>query len=118
MRFMLLMQIMHNYLMWLLHSLLARAPYVVLFDLKPQRWQLAGRYILCACNEKGPQEPPDHTPEHVSLKVSWGNTPRPPSHNPFCGAPLFVFSLGPPNSLSGLGMAKTLIIAMQKTINN
>ena len=33
-RFMLLTQITHNYLMWLLHSPLARAPYVVLFDLK------------------------------------------------------------------------------------
>ena len=32
---MLLTQIMHNYLTWLLRSPLARAPYVVLFDLKP-----------------------------------------------------------------------------------
>ena len=33
--FMLLIQIMHNYqnLTWLLHSLLARSPYIVLFDL-------------------------------------------------------------------------------------
>ena len=34
-RFMLLTQIMHNYLTWLLRSPLARAPYVVLLDLKP-----------------------------------------------------------------------------------
>ena len=33
--FMLLKQIMHNYLRWLLHSLLAKAPYIALFDLKP-----------------------------------------------------------------------------------
>ena len=34
-RFMLMTQIMHNYLTWLLRSPLAKAPYVVLFDLKP-----------------------------------------------------------------------------------
>ena len=32
---MLLTQIMHNYLTWLLHSPLARAPDVILFDLEP-----------------------------------------------------------------------------------
>ena len=50
-------------------------------------------------HEKEPQEPPEHTSEHVKSQNFLGA--RPPSHNPFCGAPLFVFALGPPNPLGG-----------------
>ena len=48
-------------------------------------------------HEKEPQEPPEHTSEHV--KFPGGGAPIPLSHNPFCGAPLLVFALGPPNPL-------------------
>ena len=58
-------------------------------------------YIFTVCmHEKEPQELPEHTSEHVK---SWGRAPRPPSHNPFCGALLFVFALGPANPLGGRG---------------
>ena len=54
---------MHNFLTWLLCSQLARAPYIVLFDLKPliedSNLQVHMYY------EKEPQEPPEHTSEHV-----------------------------------------------------
>ena len=43
---------------WLLRSPLARAPYVVLFDLKPlanRRWQLADMYVCM--HKKEPQKP-------------------------------------------------------------
>ena len=48
--------------MWLLHSLLARPPYVVLFDLKPLIEDGSFcRYICTVCmHEKEPQELPEH----------------------------------------------------------
>ena len=52
-------------------------------------------------HKKEPQEPPEHTSEHLKSQNFLGACPRPPSHNPFCGAPLFVLALGPPNPLSG-----------------
>ena len=52
------------------------------------------RYICTVCMQ--PQESPEHTSEHVK-SISWGRAPSPPSHNPLCGVPLFVFALGPPS---------------------
>ena len=64
--FMLLKQIMHNYLRWLLHSPLAKAPYVALFDLKPliEDGNLQV-YMYCVHARKELQEPSEDTLEHV-----------------------------------------------------
>ena len=89
-----------NYLTWLLHSPLARSPHIVLFDLKPLiedgNLQL---YMYCVHAQKRASEPPEHTSAHVKSQHFWGACPQTPSHNPFCGAPLFVNALGPPNPL-------------------
>ena len=89
--FMLLTQIMHNYVTWLLRSPLARALYIILFN-------LTGIYVLCVCTKKSLRSPRTH---FRACKISRGCAPRPRSHNPFCGAPLFVFALGLPNPLGG-----------------
>ena len=51
--FMLLTQIIHYYLTWLLRSPLARALYVALFDLKPliKDGNVQALYVLCACTK-------------------------------------------------------------------
>ena len=41
-------------------------------------------------------------------KFPGGAPPDPPSQNPFCEAPLFVFALGPPNPLGGPAHKHTL----------
>ena len=98
-RFMLLTQIMHNYqnLTRLLRSPLARAPSVVLFDLKPliEDGNLQV-YMYCVHARKRASGAPEHTSEHVKSQNFQGRAPRPSSDNPFCGATLFVFALGPP----------------------
>ena len=57
--------------------------------------------MYCVHARKEPQEPSEHTSEHVKSQNFLGACPQPPSYNPFCGAPLFVFALGPPNPLGG-----------------
>ena len=62
-------------LTWLLRSL-ARAPYVVLFDLL----KIATcRYICTVCmHDEEPQEPPEHTSEHVKSQNFLGACPQTP----------------------------------------
>ena len=56
--FMLLTQIMHDYLTLLLRSSLARALYVVLFDLKPLIGDVNLKvYMYCACTKKSLRSP-------------------------------------------------------------
>ena len=55
-------------------------------------------------HKKEPQEPPEHTSDHVKSQNFLGACPQTPSHNPFCGAPIFVFAVGPPNPLGDPGM--------------
>ena len=81
---MLLIQIMHNYLMWLLRSLLARAPYVVVFDLKSLiKDGNLHVYMYCVHAWKRASGAPDP----LTQSILWGPT--------FCICP------GPPNPLSG-----------------
>ena len=42
-------------------------------------------------HEKEPQEPPEHTSEHVSLKISWGRAPRPPLTQFIFAGPHFLY---------------------------
>ena len=78
---------------------LARALYVVLFDLKllnkDGNWQV-GMYCMHIMHKKEPEKPSDHTSEHV--KFSGGVPPDPP-HTVW--AQLFLFALGPHNPLGG-----------------
>ena len=92
----------HYYLTRLLRNPLARAPYVVLLDLKPliKDGDLQV-YMYCAHARKRASEAPEHTSEHVKSQNFFGACPQTPSHNPFCGPPIFLFALGPPNPLGG-----------------
>ena len=55
-------------------------------------------------HENEPKEPPEHTSEHVKSQNFLGACPPDPPHTIFfCGAPLFVFALGPPNPLGDPG---------------
>ena len=84
----------HNYIMWLLRSPLARALYVALFDLKPL---IEGGNLQVYMTVHAPKRASGAPrTQFRACKISWGRAPRPFSHNPFCGTPLFVFALGPP----------------------
>ena len=48
--------------------------------------------------KKEPQEPPEHTSEHVKSQNFMGAHPQIPSHHPYFGAALFVFAMPPPQS--------------------
>ena len=75
---------------------LARAPYVVFFNLKQlQRQKLAGRYVLYGCAQMEPEKPSEH---FRASKFSGGGPQKPP-HTVW--APLFIFALGPHNPLGG-----------------
>ena len=54
-------------------------------------------YTVCM-HEKGPQEPPEHTSEHVKYQTFLGVCPQTLLTHPFCGAPVFIFALPPPQS--------------------
>ena len=86
-----------------------------------QRRQLAGIYVVCACSKKSLRS---HHNIIRERKISWWRAPRPPSHNPFCGAPIVVFALGP---LGGPeltmpeledGITSTFIVLTQTGIKN
>ena len=88
-----------THLTCLLHSSLARAQYVILFNLKllnkDSNLQV---YMYCICMHKNkPQKPPEHTSEHVKLP---GGRPLPQS---ILWTPLFIFALGLSNPLGGPG---------------
>ena len=51
-------------------------------------------YVLYACTKKEPQEPPEHTPEHVKPQNFLGACPQTPSHNLYYG-PTFCICPGP-----------------------
>ena len=94
-RFMLLTQIMRNYLTWLLRSPLARAPYVVLFDPKPLIED--GSFVHARTRASG--TPRTHFRPCAISKFPGGVPPDPPSHHPFCDAPIMPWA--PPNLLGG-----------------
>ena len=54
-------------------------------------------YTVCM-HEKGPQEPPEHTSEHVKYQTFLGVCPQTLLTHPFCGAPVFIFALPPSQS--------------------
>ena len=83
-------------------SPLARAPYVVFFDLKPKT--ATCRYICAVCmHEKEPQEPPEHTSQHVKSQNFLGVCPQTPLTQAILWGPTFCICPGPPNPLSGPG---------------
>ena len=90
---MLLVQIMHNYLMWQLRSLLARAPVRRTFQSETanRRRQLSGIYVLCACTNKEPQGPPEHTSEHVKSQNFLGACPHTPLKQSILWGPHFLY---------------------------
>ena len=116
---------LHNYLTWLLRSPLARAPYVVLFDLKqliensilqvymyidntvrtyvPTVYIIYDMYYVHA-RKRASGAPRTHFRECKISKFPGGVPPDPLAlsvfrgHGAF-GTPLFAFALGPPNPL-------------------
>ena len=102
-RFMLLAQIMHNYLTWLLRSPLARAPYVVLFDLKPliEDGNLQV-YMHCVhARKRASGAPRTHFRACKISKFPGGVLPDPP-HTIHYGEPHFLYlPWAPPNPLGG-----------------
>ena len=85
---------------------LARALYVILFNLNPLNedgnWLVYMYGILYAC-EKEPLKSPERTSEHVKSQNFLGACPRTPLIQSIAWAPLFVFALGPHNPLGSLG---------------
>ena len=83
---MLLTQIMHNYLTWLLRSPLARAPYVVLFDLKPliEDGNLQV-YMYCVHARKRASGAPRTHFRACKISKFPGACPRPPDTIHFVG---------------------------------
>ena len=72
---MLLTQTMHNYLMWLLCSVLARAPHIVFFNLKllikDGNLQV---YMYCACTKRASGAPRTHFRACKISKFSGGSS--------------------------------------------
>ena len=92
------MLLMHNYLTRLLRTPLARASYIVLFDLKPliedSNLQV---YMYCVHTRKRASGAPRTHSRACKISKFPGGVPQDPPHtNPFCGALPFVFALGPP----------------------
>ena len=96
---------MHNYLMWLLHSLLSRAPYVVLFDLKPliEDGNLQVYMYCVQARKRASAAPRTHALRESKISKFPGGMP--PDHTPFAQSilqcPTFCIALGPPNPLGG-----------------
>ena len=67
------------YLTYQLRSPLARAPYVVLFDLKPLNKD-GNLQVLYACTKRSLRSPQTHFRACKTSKIFWGRTPRPPFH--------------------------------------
>ena len=82
---------------------LARAPFVVLFGLKPLNEDGNLQVYVCTVcrHKKEPQKPPEHASEHV--------TPQTPLAQSILWAPLFVFALGPSHPLGGPGLRHTAL---------
>ena len=77
-------RLMHNYLTWLLRSPLARAPYIVLFDLKsPNEDGNLQVYMYCVHARKIASGAP-------RTQISLGHAPRPPPTNHIVG-PHFLY---------------------------
>ena len=56
---------------------------------------------MCSCTKRASGASRTHFRACTISKFSGGVPPPPHTHNPFCGALLFVFALGPPNPLGG-----------------
>ena len=98
---MLLTQIMHNYLTWPLCSP-RHCMYVILFDLKPliENGNLQV-YMYHVHARKGASGAPRTHLRACKISKFRGACPQTPLTQSICGAPLFVFALGPPNALGG-----------------
>ena len=97
--FMLLMQIMHNYLAWLLRRLLARTPYVVLSDLKPliEDGNLQV-YMYCVHARKRASGPPRTHYRACKISKFPGGEPPGPLAQSILWDPTFCICPGPPQS--------------------
>ena len=92
-----------------LRSPLARAPYVVFFDLKPllENGNLQVYMTVCM-HEKEPQEPREYISEHVK---SLGGVPLDPPHTINIAGPHFLYlPWAPPILLAALTMIGNSIL--------
>ena len=94
-------RLMHNYLTWLLHSPPARAPYVVLFNLKLliQDGNLQVCMYCMHAQKRASGAPRTHFRAWKISKFP-GCMPPTPLTQSILQAPLFVFALAPPPILS------------------
>ena len=88
------------YLAYQLRSPLARAPYVVLFDLKPLNKD-GNLQVLYACTKRSLSSPQTHFRACKTSKNFLGAYPQTPLSQSILWAPLFVFALGPSHPLGG-----------------
>ena len=93
---------MHNYLTWLLRSPLARAPYVVLFNLKllieDSNLQV---YMHCVHARKRASGAPKHNSGHVKSQNFLGPCPQTPFTQSIMEGPHFLYLPWMPPILSG-----------------
>ena len=88
-------------------------------NLKRSSWDLP--WYICiaadACTKRASRAPRTHFRECKISQFPGGAPPcRPPSHTPYCGTPLFVFALGPPNPLGGPGWRTKLLVQKHRTV--
>ena len=109
-RFTLLTQIMDKNLTWQLRSTLARASYVVLFDLKPltEDGNLQVYMYCLHAHKKKTQEPPEHTSEHVKSQNFLGECPQTPLTQSILWGPTSCICPGPTPILSAALVAMYL----------
>ena len=98
-RFMLLTQIMHNYLTWLLRSPLPRAPYVILFGHKPliEDGNLQVYMYCVRTRKRAPGAPRTHS-RTLRSQNFLGACPRTPCTESILWGPTFCICPGPPQS--------------------
>ena len=91
---------------WLLSSLLAKAPYLVLFDLKPLNED--DNLQVCTCMCRLDVRKWASRAHFIASKISWGHAPRSPLIQSILWAPLLVYALGLPNPLVALATPTVL----------
>ena len=99
---------MHNYLTWLLHSLPARAPYVILFDLKLliQDGNLQVCMYCVHAQKRASGAPRTHFRAWKISKFPGCMPPTPLTQSVLQGP---TFCICPPNPLGGLGYHKNAL---------
>ena len=95
-------RLMHNNLTWLLCSLLARAPYIVLFNLKPLNEDGNLQVHMYCVHARKRASGTTRT----QISKFPGACPQAPLHNPYCGAPLIVFTLAFPPPILLVALAR------------